>query len=270
MQNIIKFIVHLNIVEGIDAVAAGIFVFFIGGKNILITPLLVLFFSTLFLYTLNRLSDVKEDRINYPERVYYFKKFQNKILPISLFFFLISLAIAFFNSMYSFLWLIFPFILVFAYSFFRLKRFLFLKNLIVATGWSAIPFFISTYINLSLTKIIICSIVIFISILVNTIIFDIKDTKGDKIHRIFTIPNTYGIKFTKYLCYALSFSLLVLISIFLYLKILSLNFIWLIFFPLYIFIYTYKVSPKNAIIISEYLANLDMIILSILTGISVL
>jgi len=271
MRNIVKLIIHLNIIEGINAMAACVFVFLLLGEKILLIPLILSFFSTCFLYTLNRISDIKEDRINYPERVYFFEKFKNRLLLFFSFFYALSLLIAIFNSLFSFVALIFPFILVFSYSFFRLKRFLFLKNLIVALGWSVTPFFVLTYVKTSsFLTVYASSIIIFISVLINTIIFDIKDIKGDKMCKIFTLPNVYGIVFAKRTCYFLSVILLGLICLFLHYKIISQNFVYLLLFPLYILGYVNKVTPKNAILVSEYVANLDMIVLSILSAISII
>ena len=270
MNKVLELIINLNLIEAIDAAAVVISTFLLVSEQLKFFPLVSAFFSTLFLYSLNRISDLKEDRINIPDRFKFWSKYGDKIIFLTLIFFVIVTLSNFFIGFYQGFFLLLPFFIVFSYSFLRLKSVLFLKNIVVATGWSLIPLYASTYmVSPQLSIIFFSSFVVFLSVLINAIVFDIKDIIGDKIVGVKTIPSVYGISPSKKLAYLLNIMLLffILSAIFVF-KIVSVNFSFLLFLPLFISLYISILNPRNAYILSECVANLDMIILLLLCVVS--
>lgn len=264
----LEMLIYLNLIEVVDSGAAVLFTFFLSATQPSLLPLILVMFSTFFLYGLNRINDVKEDRINSPERLNFWKRYGKKLIFIGSLLFIISLTISAFNNIFSFILLLLPFLLVFSYSCFRLKRFLFIKNLIVATGWFTIPFFTATLMSsFSLSIILVCSIIIFFAVLINTVIFDIKDIKGDEIHNIRTISNVFGIHFAKKISYLLN---ILLSSFIIFVSLIYPKFIVFLFLPLFITAYVIKVNKSNAFFISEYVANIDILLILILSLVSVM
>jgi 4-hydroxybenzoate polyprenyltransferase len=270
MNKVLKLVINLNLIEAVDAAAVVIFTFLLTSEELKLFPLISAFFSTLFLYSLNRKSDLREDRINVPDRFNFWSRYGNKIIFLTLISFVIVIFFNFFIGFYQGIFLLLPFFIVFSYSFLRLKNILFLKNIIVAAGWSLIPLYASTYmVSPSLSLIFFCASVVFLSILINTIVFDVRDIVGDKIVGVRTIPSVHGILFSKKLAYFLNVVLLFFIisAIFVF-KVVSVNFSYLLFFPLFIGLYISILNQMNAYILSEYIANLDMIILLLLCIVS--
>jgi 4-hydroxybenzoate polyprenyltransferase len=162
-------------------------------------PLIIAFCSTFFLYNLNRKTDIKEDIINYPERIEFFERYGNKIFRIALVLYLLSLLTALLNNILTLGIILLPLIFVVVYSVFRLKRIILIKNVFVGMGWATISLLVISYSNSYNTlALIIVTLFIFLRVLMGSAIFDVKDIKGDKIYKISTIPEKYGIKKLKY------------------------------------------------------------------------
>jgi len=169
-----------------------------------LAPLLA-FLISFFVYSFNRLTDIREDIINNPDRTLFFKK-KMYIFVIAAFISLfLCLALALLHSLLTFIILLLPAILVILYSFEwmrfaskkRLKELLLIKNITVSLGWSLIPFFVMAFYNYFHWGIIFLSCFIFLRIFIGVLMFDIRDIEGDKKHNITTIPIKYGLKFSK-------------------------------------------------------------------------
>ncbi|MEM5771824.1 MAG: UbiA family prenyltransferase [Candidatus Aenigmatarchaeota archaeon] len=262
MNVLLKLIIYLNIIEVIDAMAVVLFTFLISSQPLHILPIISSMLLTFFLYSLNRVADINEDKINFPERIKFWERYGKKLILIGSIFFIITIIINSFHNVLSTILIIFPFLCVFSYSFFRLKNILLIKNLVVALGWAVIPLFASTYMSSpNLLLITVCSIIVFFAVLINTIIFDIKDIKGDRISGVRTIPSIYGISFTKKLGIFLDIMLFLVIIFFIIFKVLSEKFLLFSLLVLFIIFYILAIDEKNALFISEYIANLDMLVI---------
>jgi len=147
-----------------------------------------------------------EDEVNVPERSYTFRNFGRVIVVFSfcLFIFSLLLLFLFFSQRISFILLSFiiPTLIGIAYTSLRLKRVFLMKNLLVAFIWgygcTFFPFLLLASNLLSIpAKLWFLALFVFIDILLNTIFFDIRDHKGDKMNKILTIPVKLGIEKTK-------------------------------------------------------------------------
>ena len=172
-------------------------------------PLFISFCATLFLYNLNRYTDLVEDSVNSPERVKFFKGSGKSVFYLSAGLYVASLWLAFTNSLLTLGLALVPLLLVFSYSVIRLKKLLIFKNVIVAAGWALIAFLVLSYTPAPLEAYLTPAVLsvfafIFIRVLIDTVVFDILDMEGDRKVHIRTIATTYGVKRVKTLSHNLN------------------------------------------------------------------
>ena len=164
-------------------------------------------------YHLNRRVELLEDSLSHPERTEMIRK--NRILDIiAVLSFVLLLVFAYVASqrpLQTVSILLFPILIVLLYSvkwdeynsknrkpFKRLKEIPFFKNLITAITWGLIAFLASTYYGLPVTALTVCVFLIIIfRLLLNTITFDIRDIRVDKMFKVMTIPVMFGFEKTK-------------------------------------------------------------------------
>ncbi|MEM5772484.1 MAG: UbiA family prenyltransferase, partial [Candidatus Aenigmatarchaeota archaeon] len=167
-----------------------------------------------------------------PERVNFIKKYGKKIFFISFIFYLIALILSFLKNIIVGIVVLIPVIIAIFYSFFRLKKITFIKNILVGFAWAfGNCVLVYSFFNIWNLQSIIFFLIFFLSFTINTIIFDIKDITGDRIQNIITMPVKYGIKNTKLILYGI-FILTILITFYSFL----LNFNTIIIFPYIIFL----------------------------------
>lgn len=158
------------------------------------------FLATFSVYTLNKVTDQTEDAINRPET----SKNPKYYLAASITALFLSLGVGLTAGPWIDLVLITPLIIGIFYSIKltkkmpRLKEIVGVKSILVAFSWaftgSILPALTSP-VNQELIALFF--IYIFINLLVNTILFDGLDLKGDKASGVKTIPLAIGIRNTK-------------------------------------------------------------------------
>lgn len=166
----------------------------------------LIFFST---YLINRLIERKEDDLQYKQQVDFITKYFKILLFVSLIAYSIALIIIGFGKRLDlFLLSLFPLTVVLSYTikwlpsnfkFRRLKDVFVIKNAWIALGWISIVVFLVNYYNSQniTAGLIIIAIFFFFRIFINTVVFDMRDHKGDEIHRVMSIPVILGIEKTK-------------------------------------------------------------------------
>ncbi len=176
------------------------------------------FLVTFSVYSLNKITDAREDIINQPMNGEMSLN-KNIILIIFLISYLLSLTIGFTISYLCVIILSIPFMVGIVYSIkisdFRLKDVFLGKNISISASWaleaSLLPFIFSP--NLLL---FICAFsFIFLKGMINTILFDMRDIKGDMVANILTVPVKIGKKKTFFLLLALNSLLFIWLAVFL-------------------------------------------------------
>jgi len=162
--------------------------------------LFIIFSSAFLIYSMNRFTDKKEDQINVPERLAFTEYYGVIFLLLGVISFAISLALALWKNIPTFLIAIMPLLIAILYSFFRVKKYLFIKNILIGLGFGCSVIIVGTYYNDLSYLYAPFYILFFLGITVNTIVFDIKDIVGDQKEGIVTIPQKFGIHWTKYIC----------------------------------------------------------------------
>jgi len=190
-----------------------VFASFLYGTEISFKLLLAAFLATFSVYCLNMVTDKKEDAINRsensPKNIHYY------VVASSVAMFA-SLAIGITVSVEALLILVAPLIIGCLYSIQilksmpRLKELVGVKSLVVAFSWAMTGAFLPVTIQLvPAYKEVLVFFYLFAQILVNTIIFDALDVRGDRASGIVTVPVALGKKNTKKLLLMINGSLVV-------------------------------------------------------------
>jgi 4-hydroxybenzoate polyprenyltransferase len=167
-------------------------------------PLLVMAYLFSFgAYMLNRASEMDEDSVSNPVRTRYLGGRRKYLPAITAGSFVIGYSLAALRNLVFFTALLVPLLLALVYSIGsrrlvkyvgarRLKDTLLVKNVAISFGWSLIPILVGFYF-LSLPSILFgIGVFIFLRLMVNTILFDTRDAKGDQMFGVRTLPTVYG------------------------------------------------------------------------------
>ena len=211
-----KFISFLTISSLFIAINAALLVcysFLIYNINVDFSLLLAAFFLTFTVYNLNKLSDIKEDSINLPERARFISKNKKFITYVTIISYLAALSLSFLQNFLATFVILFPFCIGLIYSIklsnFRLKDILAVKNIVVALPWAVMGTFLPLAVLYTvLTKIMLIFYFFFIRLFINTVLFDVRDIEGDRMSGVRTIPVVFGRQKTKTLLFSLNSTLI--------------------------------------------------------------
>lgn len=180
------------------------------------TILTASFLSTFAVYGLNKVTDTIEDSINKPHEK---RNNRSRFLIPSIASYILSLLIGATEGPIVFAILLTPLFIGVIYSIKickympRLKEVLGVKSLLVAFSWAFTGALLPAALSqVEPTKIILLFTYIFIQLLINTVIFDALDVKGDAISKVKTIPMALGRKKTKHALLAVNGVLLLWIG----------------------------------------------------------
>jgi len=163
------------------------------------------FLITFGIYGLNKLTDMKEDAINRPERANLIKKIEPFLIFFVAISFLLSLILGFQENIMTLLILIFPLFMGIVYSVKlsrnipRLKDITGVKNFTIALSWAAVAAFLPV-IYLKEKNILLIILIFgffFLKSYINSVLFDVRDIEGDRMNGIRTLPVFLGKNNTK-------------------------------------------------------------------------
>lgn len=207
IKNALIFLAYSNIIISLGSVGIAYLTTSLLSLSSHISMYLVCFLVTYFVYSINRLTDIKEDMISHHSRVEFVKKRSVFFFVGGMFALVVALVLSYLNSLLTLLVVSIPVILVISYSIGilptsifskkRLKEYFLIKNIVVSTGWAMIPLYVSTYTGTFNLGFIFLSIFVFLRIFIGVIMFDIRDIIGDRVYKIQTIPVVYGVKKSK-------------------------------------------------------------------------
>ncbi len=154
-------------------------------------------------YMMNRSTDMGTDSVSHPDRTAHLGSRRRYLPAIAGLAFATGYALALTVNLVFFLALLAPLVFALAYSVgskrlvriigvSKLKDKLLVKNLFVSLGWSLVPVLVGFY-YLKFTPVIFwLGGFIFLRLMVNTLIFDVRDIEGDRKEGIRTVPVVYG------------------------------------------------------------------------------
>ena len=235
LDKIYSFLTVSSLFIAITGFSLPLFSFLLYGISVEFDLVLASFFITFAVYSINKLTDLKEDSINLLNRVEFTTTNWHYIILMVIISSFAALYISFLHSIFAFFIIFFPFCIGFVYSIkianFRLKDILCIKSISVALAWAVVGTFIPVIVHSS-DFITISAIFYFFftKFFIYTVLFDIRDIEADRLNNVITLPVFLGINKIKYL-------LLFLNSTFI---------IWLIFsytfFYRYLFILIFSIA----------------------------
>ncbi len=163
------------------------------------------FLITFSIYGLNKLTDLKEDAINIPERI----NIIGRIRPVFKFSlvssFILSVILSFLINAHTLPVLLFPlfsgilYSVKFSENLPRLKDITGVKNVTIALAWAVSTTFLPVvYFNdFHKNQIILIFYLFFFKSYINSILFDFRDIEGDSMNGVRTIPVALGRSKTK-------------------------------------------------------------------------
>jgi len=153
---------------------------------------------------MNRSAEMDQDLASHPERTSYLAA-RRKALPwVVAASFVVGYALAATVGWVFFVALLAPLALSLLYSVGsrrlvgligarNLKEKLLLKNVTISLGWALIPVLVGFYFAGFDLPLLLLSPFIFFRLMTNTIVFDIRDTEGDRQNAVKTLPTELGI-----------------------------------------------------------------------------
>jgi 4-hydroxybenzoate polyprenyltransferase len=186
----------------------GFFVTFMAFVLLGMNPELGVCFSVFLMvfsvYSLNKLTDMKEDAINMPERIKFLNGRKRLVLCYSLIAYFLSILLAFLDNPSTIPILFIPLASNALYSMKlipgipRFKDIPVMKNLFVALSWTLVctllpAMHLKGSLSISLPMLI---YFILVKLFINAALFDIRDVKGDRENGIRTMPVLLGPKRT--------------------------------------------------------------------------
>lgn len=168
---------------------------------------------TFTVYNLNKLTDIKEDSINLPERAGFVNRNKKIITYATIASYVAALSLAYLQNPFAILIILFPLSMGAVYSIkilsFRLKDILGVKNAIVALAWAGTCSFLPLTVSFRVPiQILLVFYFLFIRCVINTTTFDVRDMEGDRITGVRTIPVVFGRQKAKNLLLALNTTLI--------------------------------------------------------------
>jgi 4-hydroxybenzoate polyprenyltransferase len=216
IAEISKFFTSNALLLAFDGPLVVFFGYMLYGITANLTILLASFLGVFSIYTLNKATDKKEDRVNRPDQP---KRSTTYYVAVSLVTMISSLILGASVSLFAFLILLTPTMVGVLYSVRvsprlpRLKEIVGAKSLLVAFSWSLYGAFLPLALRGSdFPNIALVFTYIFTQVIINTILFDFFDIKGDRESGIRTLPIVFGTEKTKKMLFFINSSLATLIT----------------------------------------------------------
>ena len=208
-------------VSSIFMAIAGFFQTYIGymllGLSPDISTCFAVFLMTFSIYSLDKITDSKEDMINMPERQSFLAGRRKLVLYYSLAAYTLSALVILLDRPGSLFIIFIPLAANAAYGsrliagVSRLKDIPVVKNLVVATSWALVTTPLSAMeTNLDLDPLTVINIFYFmlVKVFINAVLYDIRDVKGDRENKVRTMPVILGPVKTTAILLALNSTLL--------------------------------------------------------------
>ena len=182
--------------------------------NLLLSSFLLAF----SVYSLDKLSSIKEDLICLSQRSWFISRHKKILIYITITSYATAVALAGLKNIVALLVIISPICMGLLYSIkisnVRLKDIPALKNISISISWALVGAFLPLAVE-SKPFILVALLFYFgfIKCFINTILFDVRDIEGDSENGVRTIPVIFGLKKTKTLLLVLNLSLMLWILI---------------------------------------------------------
>lgn len=200
--DVARLLVHSNVFISLSATSWAVTTALLVGLPVEWPPLFIVFAASLFVYSLNRVTDLAEDERNVPDRAAFTRRFGYLLLGLGVLAYLAAVALAVVRSVPGAPYLVLPLVVAAAYTL-GLKDVLLVKNLVVGLAWGAIPLGMGVYYDALWTvELWLLFAYVTAMLTIAAAIFDVKDIEGDRAEGIATLPSRYGPATTRRVCLA--------------------------------------------------------------------
>ncbi|SIR82555.1 UbiA family prenyltransferase [Natronorubrum thiooxidans] len=189
----LRLLVHSNLFISLATVSVLVTTVILAELPLEALPVFIVFAATLFVYTVNRFTDLEEDEANVPERAAFTKRYGWLLLALGVGLYVAAIAGAIVLGLEGAIYLLLPLVVALLYSVGGVKQLFLVKNLVVGFAWGAIPLGAGYYYNQPWSlEILVITAYVTAMITIAAVIFDIKDIEGDRAEGIATVPNRLG------------------------------------------------------------------------------
>ncbi|WP_255681936.1 UbiA family prenyltransferase [Natrinema sp. SYSU A 869] len=196
----LRFLVHSNLFISLATVSVAVTTALLADLPLEPLPLFIVFAATMFVYTVNRFTDLEEDEQNVPQRAAFTKQYGTLWLSAGVGLYVAAVGVAVALGLPGAVYMFLPLVVVLLYSVGGVKQLFLVKNLVVGFAWGAIPLGVGYYYDRLLSpEILFLFAYITTMITIAAVIFDVKDIEGDRAEGIPTVPNLFGPRWTRVL-----------------------------------------------------------------------
>jgi 4-hydroxybenzoate polyprenyltransferase len=212
-SNFVSFLSVSSILIALIGFLLPYFTFLLYDIKIDFNLLLSSYLLTYSVYSLDKLSNIKEDTISLPERAEFITRHRNILTYITVASYIVALTLDLLKNTLALFVVLFPLCIGLIYSIkisnFRLKDIPALKNISIAVSWAVVATFLPLAVSSkSLTPVVLIFYFVFTKCLINTVLFDVRDVEGDNVNGVRTIPVILGLNKTKNLLLILNSTLI--------------------------------------------------------------
>ncbi|RQG98081.1 prenyltransferase [Natrarchaeobius chitinivorans] len=192
MQNALQALVHTNLFISIATVSVVVTTVLLADLPFDPLPAFIVFAATMFVYSINRITDMAEDERNVPRRAAFTRRYGRFWLAMGVALYVGAIVIAVAAGLPGAVYLLLPIAVAALYSL-GVKRLFLVKNCFVGIAWGVIPLGVGYYYGrLWTVEILFLAGYVTVMITIAAVIFDVKDIEGDRAEGISTVPNTLG------------------------------------------------------------------------------
>ncbi|MGQ3413458.1 UbiA family prenyltransferase [Natrinema sp. LN54] len=200
VKTALRFLVHSNLFISLATVSVVVTTVLLAELPLEPLPVFIVFAATMFVYTVNRFTDLEEDEQNVPQRAAFTKRYGRLWLALGIALYVTAIGIAVALGLPGAAYMLLPLAVVLLYSVGGVKQIFLVKNLVVGLAWGAIPLGVGYYYGeLRSSEILFLFAYITTMITIAAVIFDVKDIEGDRAEGIPTVPNLFGPRWTRLL-----------------------------------------------------------------------
>jgi 4-hydroxybenzoate polyprenyltransferase len=204
IQNFITFLMVSSLFTGATGFFATYTAYLLFGMNPSIQVCFEVFLTVFSVYSLNKLTDMKEDAINMPERLNFIEGRKKLVLCYSLAAYALSAVLVLADKPSSLPIILTPIACNALYSSRRIpgiprfKDIPVMKNVFVSLSWTLVCTLMPAVhmANISPATIIVVIYFMLIKLFINAVLYDIRDVEGDRENGIKTLPVIIGPKKT--------------------------------------------------------------------------
>ncbi|QCS44288.1 UbiA family prenyltransferase [Natrinema versiforme] len=200
VKTALRFLVHSNLFISLATVSVVVTTVLLAELPLEPLPVFIVFAATMFVYTVNRFTDLEEDEQNVPQRAAFTKRYGRLWLALGIGLYVAAIGVAVALGLPGAAYMLLPLAVVLLYSVGGVKQIFLVKNLVVGLAWGAIPLGVGYYYGeLRSSEILFLFAYITTMITIAAAIFDVKDIEGDRAEGIPTVPNLFGPRWTRLL-----------------------------------------------------------------------